>query len=77
MVGRMTDQQRVHECGDPDCLVESVASLRSQIEDLVIALADAMSWPDDLVVLVSVRAFLTLRDVQQELDSSVLSRCRA
>jgi len=71
----VTDQQGTHRCDDPDCRVESVRTLRWQIEDLTIALADAMSWPDDLVLLTSVRAFLTLRDVLHELDASPISRC--
>lgn len=68
-------EQEVHHCADRDCRVESVRTLRWQIEDLTIALADAMACPDDLVVLASVRAFLTLRDVLQELDASPISRC--
>lgn len=73
----MTDQQGIHRCDDPNCRVESVRKLRWQIEDLTIALADAMAWPDDLVLLTSVRAFLTLRDVLQELEASPISRCNA
>lgn len=72
---QVTDQQSVHQCEDPDCRVESVRKLRWQIEDITFALADAMAWPDDLVVLASVRAFLTLRDVLQELDASPICRC--
>ncbi|MBI1377037.1 MAG: hypothetical protein GC157_06100 [Frankiales bacterium] len=64
----MTDQQSVHQCDDPDCRVESVRKLRWQIEDLTIAIADAMAWPDDLVLPANVRALLNLRDVLQELD---------
>lgn len=71
----MTGQQEVHRCSDADCRADPVRTLRWQIEDLTIALADAMAWPDDLVVLASVRAFLTLRDVLQELDASPISRC--
>ena len=71
----MAGQQEFHRCADADCRVESVRTLRWQIEDLTIALAAAMAWPDDLLVLSSVRAFLTLRDVLQELDASPISRC--
>ncbi len=49
--------------------------LYGQIEDLTVALADAMALPHDLVVLASIRAFLTLRDVLQELDASPIARC--
>jgi hypothetical protein len=72
----VTGQQDVHRCVDAGCRVDSVRTLRWQIEDLTFALADAMAWPDDLVVLASVRAFLTLRDVLQELDASPTSRCQ-